>query len=159
MFVLQLGLQQPKYHKKSLLFYTLKYTAAMPTNLSGDQSLILLPYLLLMWFSPAFGFTKEKSNLLLDLRKSEILLHFWCHSCWVRNSSWVSSAIFPYSESSWSAVHLLPVWKDFVTCKGTLLSVIHVTVVVKAWQMNLASSLACRKHSLCEQNMGHQGCL
>lgn len=39
------------------------------------------------------------------------------------------------------------------------MSVIHVPAVVKVWQMNSASSLVCRKHFLCEQNMGPQGCI
>lgn len=37
---------------------------------------------------------------------------------------------------------------------GDSLGEIHVPAVVKVWQMKSGSSLACRKHFLCEQNMG-----
>lgn len=95
-----------------------KHTAAVPTELSGTESLILRPQLLLMWFAPAFGFTKKKETCSLLFRKMK-LCHVFEAIAVVCYSSWVPRVIFPYSGSS-SAVGLLLVWKDFVTCKETL---------------------------------------
>lgn len=101
--------------------HTAKSTAAAPTDLRGNESLGLPPYPPVHAVCSRFWLYKEnRRNLFLGLGKSEILPHFWSSSCGVFYSSWVSRAVFPYRESSWSAVHLLQLWRDFVTCKGTL---------------------------------------
>lgn len=87
--------------------YPVKSTAAVPTNLSRDESSTVLPRLLFLWFAPTFDFKKKKISVILGLWKSKILLNFWSCGCWVCYSSWVSRAIFAYSESSWSALCLL----------------------------------------------------
>lgn len=49
--------------------------------------------------------------------------------------------------------------KRFCDLPGGSSSMIRVPAVVRVGQMNLPSSLVCRKHFLCEQNMGPQGCI
>lgn len=56
--------------------YTVKSAAAMPTNLSTDESFTVLPCLLFVWFASTFDFTKKKRNMLLGLWKSNILPNF-----------------------------------------------------------------------------------
>lgn len=46
---------------------TVKSTAAMPTNLSTEESFTVLPCLLFVWFASTFDFTKKKRNMLLGL--------------------------------------------------------------------------------------------
>lgn len=77
-------------------------------------------YSFLCGLLPLLTSQRKKINVLLGLWKSKIVPNFWSRSCWACYSSWVSRAIFAYSESSWSALCLLVLWKDFVTCQGTL---------------------------------------
>lgn len=98
--------------------YPVKSTAAVPTNLSRDESSTVLPLLLFVWVTPTFDFTKKKINVILGLWKSKILLNFWSCGRWVCYSSWVSKAIFAYSESSWSTLCLLQSLKRLCDLPG-----------------------------------------
>jgi len=130
--------------ERSICSHTGKCAAAVPIDLAEGERLVSLPYVLFVWFAPAFGFPKEKGSLLLGLQKSEILPHFWSHGCWVC----YSSGVFGLNSNL----------KRLCDRQRDPVGVTHVAAVVKAWQMDLARSLAWKKHSLCEQPMEPQGC-
>lgn len=128
MFVLQLWLQQPKYHRKSPLFL---YNEVYCNNAYKLEERWELHYCLtsFLWGFSHFWLHKEKVNMLLGLWKSKILPNSWSCSCWVCYNSWISRAIFAYSESSWSALLSASSLKRPCDLPGDSLSVIHVLLL------------------------------